>query len=69
MLDDSQIKGLCEDPNREVIFAAEATYAQRLRESNPAQDAPSNHSPEKPPPRSRKHKPALFKKIVNFFGE
>jgi hypothetical protein len=69
MLDDSQIKRLCEDPNREVIFAAEATYAQRLRESNPAQDAPSNHSPGKPPPRSRKHKPALFKKIVNFFGE
>jgi hypothetical protein len=68
-LDDSQIKRLCEDSNREVIFAAEATYAQRLRESTPPADTSSPNSPRETPPHSSKRKPALFKKIVNFFGE
>ena len=68
-LNDRQIKQLCEDPNREVIFAAEATYAQRLRQRTPTTGTSPTNSPKQTPPRSSKRKPALFKKIVNFFGE
>ena len=66
-LDDTQLKQLCADPNREVVFAAEDTYTQRLRErateTNPAEHAAATTR------KGSKRKPALFNKIVNFFGE
>ncbi len=68
-LNDTQLKRLCEDSNREVVFAAEETYTRRLRERSPTPTAKvEDHSVESPR-KSRKRKPALFKKIVNFFGE
>jgi hypothetical protein len=68
-LEDSQIKKLCEDSHREVLFTAEATYAQRLRQNNsqPGTDS-CNHTIENSR-HSSSRKPALFKKIVNFFGD
>ena len=68
-LDDTQLKRLFEDPNHEVLFAAEETYAQRLRERSPKQAAKTEDHSVEAPRKSSKRKPALFKKIVNFFGE
>lgn len=70
-LDDTQLKRLCEDANREVVFAAEDTYTRRLRERNLKQTT-NNTAAElhrESPRKTAKRKPALFKKIVNFFGE
>ena len=68
-LDDTQLKRLCEDTNREVVFAAEETYTRRLRERSPEQTTPTAETPREAPRKRAKSKPALFKKIVNFFGE
>ncbi|WP_206753263.1 hypothetical protein [Lentimonas sp. CC10] len=68
-LDDTQLKRLCEDTNREVVFAAEETYTRRLRERSPEPTTPSAETQREAPRKRAKSKPALFKKIVKFFGE
>jgi hypothetical protein len=68
-LDDTQLKQLCADPNREVVFAAEETYTQRLRERGPTKEADTTEHHPGSTRKNNKRKPALFNKIVNFFGE
>lgn len=68
-LDDTQVKRLCEDSNRDVVFAAEETNAQRIRERSPKKAAQAEAPTREAPRKSSKRKPALFKKIVNFFGD
>jgi hypothetical protein len=80
-LNERQIRRLMEDSNKEVAFAAEAQFAQRIREQQAAEDAskvvvdsdaalenetiPAKQTHPKPRPR----KGALFNKIANFFTE
>ena len=68
-LDDTQLKQLCADSNREVVFAAEDTYTARLRERSPTKDTDTSECATETAHKGSKRKPALFNKIVNFFGE
>jgi uncharacterized protein (DUF2336 family) len=66
-LDDTQLKQLCADSSRAVVFAAEETYSLRLRQRGQTAATSDPTAATAPAPRPRK--PALFNKIVNFFGE
>jgi hypothetical protein len=80
-LNEQQIRRLMEDSNKEVAFAAEAQFAQRIREQQAAKhnnesaaSAEDTFEAEKTTSHQTEHRPrprkgALFNKIANFFTE
>jgi hypothetical protein len=69
-LSEQQLRSLLDDRNRDVVFAAEATFAARIRQQNEPQTATA--APSEEPvrtPRETSRKGALFNKITNFFTE
>ena len=67
-LSDHQLQHLLADPDREVLFAAEETFAQRLRQRQP--EAPETKSAASPSKETaRPQRGALFNRIAQFFTE
>ncbi|MGJ8639662.1 MAG: hypothetical protein ACSHYA_09740 [Opitutaceae bacterium] len=67
-LNDRQLRTLLEDADRDVTFAAEETFAQRIRQEKAAQ-AIEPEAPQKKTVKKRPSKGALFNKITKFFTE
>ena len=69
-LSERQLRELMEDPDRDVIFAAEANFAQRIRQQAASEAAPDKKlEPLQLLPVARPRKGALFNKIANFFTD
>jgi hypothetical protein len=70
-LSEGQLRTLQQDTDRQVVFAAEENFAQRIRQQHKeaeAQMPPSADKPE-PIPQERPRKGALFNRIANFFHD
>lgn len=70
-LSESQLRSLQQDSDRQVVFAAEENFTQRIRQQTTDTEAQmsSPTTKPKPSPQERPRKGALFNRIANFFHD